>query len=222
MAKGVSRIAAEPQRWHTARPGQQAAQQRRRSTRPAPRGRGRSAAGRRSGVPRARRSVPRRLPLEDVHVAPRPTRLRASRRCCGRARCAAGRSGGGPASPRSCQTSSAIWASPVAPTGWPREHRPPLGLTAMPPPGSVAPDFEQLAGPAGLAEAELLVVEELARRHRVVHLGDVDVVRADARPPRRRAGRSGRRRSARPASRSVKPPHRLRGAHDDARAIAVR
>ena len=36
-----------------------------------------------------------------------------------------------PALPRSCVTSSWIWATPVAPTGCPLLFRPPLALTGM-------------------------------------------------------------------------------------------
>ena len=44
-----------------------------------------------------------------------------------------------PASPRSCMTSSWIWPSPVAPTGWPFDSSPPDGLTGMRPPMRVSP-----------------------------------------------------------------------------------
>src|SRR6202012_1827898 len=40
----------------------------------------------------------------------------------------------GPACPRSCQTSSAHWARPVAPSGWPLDSRPPEGLVTTHPP----------------------------------------------------------------------------------------
>lgn len=46
----------------------------------------------------------------------------------------------GPASPLSCQVSSAAWAIPVAPSGWPLEISPPDGLTTQRPPYVVAPD----------------------------------------------------------------------------------
>src|SRR5690606_16468062 len=41
-----------------------------------------------------------------------------------------------PAVPRSWLTSSTNWAAPVAPIGWPRLSRPPLGFTTAPPSGA--------------------------------------------------------------------------------------
>ena len=49
-----------------------------------------------------------------------------------------------PACPRSCQTISVVWASPVAPVGWPLEMSPPLGFTGFRPPISVAPSSSSL------------------------------------------------------------------------------
>ena len=43
------------------------------------------------------------------------------------------------ASPRSCQQSSLHWARPVAPSGWPLDIRPPLGLITYLPPYVLSP-----------------------------------------------------------------------------------
>ena len=102
-----------------------------------------------------------------------------------------------PASPRSCSHSSTTCATPVAPIGWPFAFSPPLVLTGTSPPSIGPPDSSHFPAAPALAEAEVLVGDELGDREAVVHLGEVDVLGSDAghreRLPRRLdGGREGR------------------------------
>ena len=68
--------------------------------------------------------------------------------------------------------------TPVAPIGWPNDLSPPLGLTGISPPMRRPPLVDEAPALAARAEAEVLVVQDLGDREAVVHLGEVDVLRA--------------------------------------------
>ena len=69
---------------------------------------------------------------------------------------------------------------PVAPIGWPFASSPPDVLTGMRPVSDVSPSSEATPPLPFSHEAEVLDVEDLGDREAVVHLGHVDVGRADA------------------------------------------
>ena len=69
--------------------------------------------------------------------------------------------------------------TPVAPVGWPKVLRPPSVLTGSSPPEREGAARDVLLGGALLAEAEVLVGEQLGQREAVVHLGDVDLAPRD-------------------------------------------
>ena len=68
--------------------------------------------------------------------------------------------------------------TPLAPIGWPNDLSPPLGLIGMSPLERRAPLLDQLPPSPFGAEAEVLDVRDLGPREAVVHLGEVDVLRA--------------------------------------------
>ncbi len=95
----------------------------------------------------------------------------------------------GPARPRNWVASSTTWASPVAPSGWPRPTRPPLGLTTR-------PGVSTAVAPASVA----------GRPHRERRSRATRARRAP-RPRWRRAARPGRCRRGR-SRRPPTPPRR--------------
>jgi len=72
-----------------------------------------------------------------------------------------------------------MFAMPVAPSGWPFDSRPPETLTGMRPPSAVLTLVDQLARLAVLAQAQVLVVQDLRRGEAVVQLDQADVARPD-------------------------------------------
>ena len=66
--------------------------------------------------------------------------------------------------------------TPVAPTGWPNDLSPPLGLTGLLAAERRASFLDEAPALAAAAEAEVFVVEDLGDGEAVVHLGEVDVV----------------------------------------------
>ena len=70
-------------------------------------------------------------PLPSIPAVPPPMVSKRPIRAPSTCRC--------PASPRSCQTSSAACATPVAPNGCPRESSPPDGFTGVEPPRESSP-----------------------------------------------------------------------------------
>ena len=72
-----------------------------------------------------------------------------------------------------------MFATPVAPSGWPFESSPPETFTGHLPPCHGDALVDQLAGLAVAAQAEVLVVEDLGGREAVVELDQVEVLGAD-------------------------------------------
>ena len=67
-----------------------------------------------------------------------------------------------------------MFAMPVAPSGWPFESRPPETFTGIRPPCAVCALVDHPAGLAVLAQAEVLVVQDLGGREAVVQLDEVE------------------------------------------------
>ena len=70
----------------------------------------------------------------------------------------------------------------MAPTGWPFAFSPPLVLTGTLATEHRAPDSSHFPAARRVAEAEVLVRDELGDREAVVHLGEVDVLGVRCRP----------------------------------------
>ena len=83
--------------------------------------------------------------------------------------------------PFNCQVSSHTCAMAWAGIASPKQASPPDGLTGILPPIVVAPLRSSCLGLALLAQPEVLVPVEFQRGREVVHLGQADVLRADAR-----------------------------------------
>ena len=79
---------------------------------------------------------------------------------------------------RSCTTVSQVCASPVGPSGWPREINPPSVFTGILPPGPTSPSITKSIRVAGFAKAKRLVILELLVRGRVMQLQEVEILRS--------------------------------------------
>ena len=94
-----------------------------------------------------------------------------------------GNPGSEPAVPQpvvSCQYDSQICATPVAPTGWPRDNSPPLGLTATRPSRSNSP-VERGVRLATIGDAQRLGMQQLGDGKRVMELDQIEIVGTETR-----------------------------------------
>ena len=112
-----------------------------------------------------------------------------------------------PAAPRNCQVSSQTWAMACAGTASPKEASPPLTFTGIRPPERRRALPQQLGRLALAAQPQILVPLQLQGRGQVVHLGEREILGADAgllvRGPRDRRAEACRPRAPPPTAESV-------------------